>query len=262
MTDGIARQLTEPNLPEEARDAALDKQMGEQKLKPSITRPEVLGLVENWILSLRAYTVALKNLEGLPHATKEHHLGIVLEGWATLLRYACLLFHDLIDERVISVGHFHFVLSLPDSIKASVLRRMFLNIPLIVSHFLRRDLGSQKLSMQLRNELNDASATVSFLRTGLYADMKLQEYLIQLDKLRKRLEGLPFLQESLVVKLRDLYIRYGVGAHEEPGFRQLVGALSADLKGLKARERSEHIERFLADLRKDAVVAKLRDSAG
>jgi hypothetical protein len=260
FVDGISRQLTEPNLPEEARDAALDKQMQDQNLKPSITRPEVQGIVENWVLSLRAYTVALKNLEALPRDTKEHHLRVVLEGWATLLRYSCLLFHDLIDKRELSIGHFRFILSFPDSVKATILRRMFLNIPLIVSHFLRRDLGSQKLMVQLRNETGDSSATVTFLRTGLYADMKLNEFLIQLEKLRKRLEGLPFLQESLLVKLRDLYVRYSVGVSEERGFRQLVGTLSADLRGLKGRERSEHIQKYLEGLEKDAVVSKLRDA--
>jgi hypothetical protein len=161
-------------------------------------------LVWNWVMSLRAYTVALKNLEGIPRESKEAHLQAVLEGWATMLRYACLFFETLLGERELDIGLLKYKLSLPNNVKSRLLRMLFLNIPLIISHLMRKDLGSPKLSVQLKKDEMADSMSVAFLQTGLYADLKLPEYLVQLERLRKRVEPSKLFLELLLVKLRDI----------------------------------------------------------
>jgi hypothetical protein len=81
---------------------------------------------------------------------------------------------------------------------------LFLNIPLIISHLMRKDLGSPKLSVQLKKDEMADSMSVAFLQTGLYADLKLPEYLVQLERLRKRVEPSKLFLELLLVKLRDI----------------------------------------------------------
>jgi hypothetical protein len=82
----MTQQLTSPNLSGEARDEMLEGGDSAHGVKPAVTRPEVQGVLALWVLSLRAYTVALKNLEGIQATKKEEHLQAILEGWATLLR--------------------------------------------------------------------------------------------------------------------------------------------------------------------------------
>jgi len=97
FTDSINRQLT-GNMPTEQRDEALDH-AEDPDVKPLSSRPDVLGILPQWILTLRAYTVALKNLENIPKRKKEEHLSRVLQGWSTLLLYACIAFKEVIERR-------------------------------------------------------------------------------------------------------------------------------------------------------------------
>ena len=62
------------------------------------------------------------------------------------------MFTEVVEKQELQVGPVKFVFNQPESIDARVLRFMFSYIPVFVSDWLRRDLGSQKLSLQLRNE--------------------------------------------------------------------------------------------------------------
>jgi hypothetical protein len=64
----------------------------------------------------------------------------------------------------------------------------------------------------------------------------------------------------MLVKLRDIYLRYDIGPLEQKGFRGLVADVSADAKGLRGWQRTEHIRKFLSDLTKSEVIAKFRDN--
>jgi hypothetical protein len=256
----ITHQLTTPNLPGETRDAMLESRDLSHGVKPAVSRPEVQGVLELWVMSLRAYTVALKNLEGIQATKKEEHLQVVLEGWGTLLRYACLLFEIFLLEREFLVGHLRFRLRFPEKVPNQLARLLFVSLPLLVSHILRQDLGSQKLAAQLKNDELAKTPTTAFLQTGLYADMKLNEYIGQLKRLHDKLRESPFFLEAMLVKLRDIYLRYDIGPLEQKGFRELVADLSADTNGLRGRQRTEHIRKYLKDLTRSEVVARFRDN--
>ena len=225
-------------------------------------RPEVLGNVPLWILTLRAYTIALKNLENMPKAKKEQHLKVILEGWSTVMLYACIAFKEIIEKREIQLGSVKFKFDLPKDIDARVVRIIFLHIPIVISDIVRRDLGSEKLAVQLRNENLASTLSDLFLQTSVYADLKLDEYLKQLKALKDRVtaSGSRVFLESILIKMREIYLRLGLRADEQDGFLRVAAELSAEIKGLTGEERKREIDRYSKDLRRSDQIQKLRET--
>jgi hypothetical protein len=262
FTSSIERQLTGDDSPE-ARDKALggDDQVPEN-VRPRQVRQAVEGTFPRWIMTLRAYTVALKNLENIPKEKKEEHLRNILDGWSKVILYACVGFKDIIEVRELRIGGTKIHLDLPDKIDARTVRSIFLKIPVVISEILRRDLGSPKLSLQLRNDSLAGSLSDSFLQTGLYADLKLPEYLGRLKAFRTRSErqGSSIFQEILLEKMRMLFLRLGLEDAEQHSFLAIAAEISAGLNGLTGEERQREIVRYMTDLRKKDQVNRLRDN--
>jgi len=261
FTDSIIRQLTS-DMPAEKRDEAISRGEAPKDVKPDLKRPEVLGNVPLWILTLRAYTIALKNLENMPKAKKEQHLKVILEGWSTVMLYACIAFKEIIEKREIQLGSVKFKFDLPKDIDARVVRIIFLHIPIVISDIVRRDLGSEKLAVQLRNENLASTLSDLFLQTSVYADLKLDEYLKQLKALKDRVtaSGSRVFLESILIKMREIYLRLGLRADEQDGFLRVAAELSAEIKGLTGEERKREIDRYSTDLRRSDQIQKLRET--
>jgi hypothetical protein len=261
FTDSITKQLTS-DMPAEKRDEAVSAANIKAKdLRPDLKRPEVIGMLPSWILTLRAYTVSLKNLENIPKGKKEEHLHKILEGWATVMLYSCIAFKEITEKRTIQIGPMKYNLDLPESVDTRLLRLIFLYIPVYISDVLRRHLGSQKLALQLRNEELADTLSESFLQTSLYADLKLDEYLERLKALKQRAtdgDSIIFL-EFMLIKMRDIFLRLGLQYHEQEPFLRVAAELSAEIKGLTGQERQREIERYTTDLRKRDHVQRLRD---
>jgi hypothetical protein len=261
--DGISKQLSGGGLSNAERDAALEgREAPNSDVRPAVKRAATTSALLRWLLCLRAYTVALKNLENIPRGDKEKHLRLVLEGWAATMRYACLAFRDIVEEREFSIGSTKYQVKLPAKLSAGLLRFLFLCIPVIVSSALRNDLGTQKLSLLLRDRKLQLTLGASFLQTSLYADMKLNEYVGELKAFMGAASNSQFFLEAMLLKMRDIYVRFGLTGDEQKGFRRLAAELSADLKGLKGEERSQHLSTFANDLDKVEQVAKLREGGG
>jgi hypothetical protein len=62
----------------------------------------------------------------------------------------------------------------------------------------------------------------------------------------------------LLAKLRDIYVRFNIGADEHERFRKLVLEISADTKGLKGPARDEYIKKYAKGLDKRELLARLR----
>jgi predicted phosphodiesterase len=263
FTENITRQLTS-DMPAEERDEVVSSNADQsQKVTPVTKRQEVSGILELWVLTLRALSVSLKNLENLPKAKKEETLTEVLQGWSTLLLYACIVFTEVTEKREIMVGPIKFRIELPDGFDARLLRLLFLSIPIFISDQLRRDLGSQKLSLQLKNDGLAKTLSDSLLQTGLYADLKLPEYLIRLKALKERAKeaGSYLILETLLVKMRDIFLRLGIQQDEQEGFLLIAADISAEIKGLAGEERQKEMDKFTGELRKRDQVNKLRENA-
>jgi hypothetical protein len=259
--DSLGKQLSRTDVSTAERDAEIGRTEKPYDVRPALKRAQVSGLLAAWLSCLRAYSVALKNLENIPKAKKEEHLGIVLEGWASVMRYACLAFRDVMETNEFQLGELKYRIVLPPEVTATVVRFMFLCIPVIISNVLRNDLGSHKLSMQLRSDEIPLSLSARFLQVGLTADMKLNEYLGQIGKFKSKAAESQFFQEALLLKMRDIYMRFGLKREEQKGFRKLAAELSADIKGLKGEERTNHLSSFAEDLDRNEQLTKLREAS-
>lgn len=263
FTDRITRQLTS-DMPPEKRDEAVSEGVVQSGgVTPDLKRPEVVGLLPLWVLTLRALTVSLKNLENIPRETKEKNLTRILEGWSTVLLYACIVFKEVVEKQELDIGPMKFKLYLPPNIDARELRLIFLSIPIYISNQLRRDLGSQKLAMQLRKDELAKTLSDSFLQTGLYADLKLSEYLGKLRALKEKAteHGSHLILEALLIKLRDIFLRLGIHDNERNEFIRIAAEISAQIKGLSGEERQKEIDSYSTSLRRLDQVNKLRESS-
>lgn len=261
FTASIERQLTGDGSPK-ARDEALG---GEDKtpsdVRPRHVRQVVQGTFPRWVMMLRAYTVALKNLENIPKEKKEEHLSKILDGWSKVILYACVGFRDIIEVRELEIAGTKVHLDLPNKVDARTVRAIFLKIPVVISELLRRDLGSPKLALQLKNDDLATSLSDSFLQTGLFADLKLSEYLGRLKSFRARADkqnSMIFL-EIMLEKMRLLFLRLGLDESEQPAFLAIAAEISAQLKGLDGEDRKREIVRYMAELKKTGRVSRLRD---
>jgi hypothetical protein len=126
-----------------------------------------------------------------------------------------------------------------------------------VSHWVRGDVGTQKLELQLRNVKLADSITALFVQIGLYADLRLTGYLKGLQEFVVSIRQSEFFLEALMVKLRDIFIRFGIPKEHERAFAELVAEISADAQGLTGKERSQHLSRTVQDLHQRRQVAKL-----
>src|SRR5229473_1989984 len=88
-----------------------------------------------------------------------------------------------------NIGSMKFKLELPEKVDSKLLRMIFLSIPVAISDLLRRDLGSQKLALQLRNDDIASTMSDSFLQIALYADLKLDEYVGRLKGFKNSRTG-------------------------------------------------------------------------
>ena len=261
FTDGIASQLTS-DMPAEKRDEAVSGGSETPVVRPNTQRPETTGLMPLWIKALRAYTVSLKNLENLSKADKERHLKKILQGWSSVMLYACIAFKEITEKRQIEIGPVRFELDLPDNVDAKALRVLFVHIPVLISDWVRRDLGSQKLALQLKN--NDIPETLSdaFLQTCLCADLKLDEYLGRLRTLKDKASDArsASFKEFILVKMHSIFLRLGIDHTEQAGFLHIAAELSAEIKGLDGEERAREIDRYTTELRRRGQVQQLREN--
>ncbi|MGT2440521.1 hypothetical protein ACU4GH_37440 [Bradyrhizobium betae] len=122
----------------------------------------------------------MKNLENIPKAKKEIHLRFILEGWSKVILYTCVGFKDIIDVRELEDRRNEDSSGLAGESRCANRSLDFLNIPVVISEIVRKDLGSQKLSLQLKDDELAQSLTDAFLQAALYADLKLPEYLNRL----------------------------------------------------------------------------------
>ena len=262
FTDSINKQLTS-NMAAEKRDEELSAREKATDVRPDPKRPEFTATLPLWVLTLRAYTVSLKNLENISKGKKEEHLQKILEGWSTVMLYACILFKEIIEKRKIQIGPMQFEIDLPEAIDVRLLRLMFVAIPVSITDLLRRDLGSQKLALQLRNSALPKTLSEHFLQTSVYADLKLDGYLKRLKAFKEMAtdNGSIIFLEFMLVKLRDIFLRLGLQHHEQDPFLRVAAELSAEIKGLSGDEKQREIDRYTNDLRRRDQVQRLRDAS-
>ncbi len=264
MYASVAQQLVENRLTDSERDDLLDPgEPPSTATTPNLpSRPEVTSVALEWLATLRAYTVALKNLEEIGADKKSYHLRKILSAWGRVIGYVILIL-SISFEKEINVGGATISLGkIFGKSKSTMLRYFLVGTPGMISGFLRDFLATEKLRLMMaaNDPGGNESATIRFLNEGLYLDLRLPEFLRRLDVLRRALEGRQFFSEALFVKLLDSYVRFPLREGVEDGeYRREMGELRADIMGLHGVDRQAFIGAQSQKYKKDRLISKLKE---
>jgi len=256
FVDAVSKELDRDD-GEGERDRALEAaDMTPPDFRQRFQRRHVQDRMYAWVLALRAYSVCLKNLESIDHTAKERHLTAVLDGWSGGVTLAVMLIAAVFSDGQIELGGVKVRFNGKRVFDGATLRRLLVALPMLVSSFLRADLGTAKLTKQLR-EMDPSGRPVSDLfRTGLLADLKVDAFLKVVRSFIKDHKKSSFLMESLMVKMRDVFLRYGFTDSESNEFRRIIAELDADLRGVTGAQRERDIARGAQALMKSKTITR------
>jgi hypothetical protein len=262
MFTSVTEQLVETKLTDTERDNLFDDEMPTSTATPTLpSRPEVTSVGIEWITTLRAYTIALKNLEEISADKKAHHLRNILSAWGRLIGYVILILRTAFDVDIkIGAATINLGKLFGDS-KSAMLRYFLMATPSLIGGILRDNLGTEKLRLMLAatNPAGNESITVRFLNEGLYLDLRLSEFIRRLDTFRKSLTDRQFFPEALFVKLLDSYLRFPLQDEAlDAQYRRLMADLRADVTGLRGPERDKFISTQLQGYKKNQLITKLK----
>ena len=164
----------------------------------------------------------MKNLEMIPDEHKRRHLGNVLEGWAQLTAFSLEVVPVLARERQVSYNGVRYQVIAPRShTPAKIARRIILGLPNALSKMLMWHVGTEKLELQLismpSSDDGEPSA-ISFYRTSLICDLRLENWLQHLDRGFRGLSKSRYLREAYLEKASKLYY---LGAHKANAEKRL-----------------------------------------
>ena len=261
MLTSVTEQLTAQELTHVERDKFLDP-----PTPPSLTqdgklkRPEANSVAIEWITILKAYTIALKNLEEIDAEKKARSLQIVLNAWGRAIGYLIMLIR-LAFEKDIDLGGATISVEKLGELKPLVLRSLLIGVPNMIAGIIRNDLGTEKLRLMFGsiNPAGNESVTIRFLNEGLYLDLRLPEFNRRIEALRKAVSDKPFFKESLLVRLLDSYIRFPIkGETEDNEYRRTMATLSADMAGKRGGDRDAFVAKQLQSYKRQQIISKLK----
>ena len=234
--------------------------VAQNQFRQTLARKPVKDSLFYWIYALRAYSVCVKNLEIISSTDKIKHLQIVLDGWAKLTTLVVAILGTCFEGDGIEfkIGETRFSFDLKGKIDGKMLRLLLMYIPAYMSSFVRLDVGSEKLSLQLEGMEPNNSAT-DLLRTGLIAAMKLPGFAGFVKRYLKTVAGDRYLVGAMGWVLRDIFLRFGFSSSEEDSLRRMISEIEADLQGVKGPERSRFISQQDNILAKRKLVVTLRE---
>ena len=207
-----------------------------------------------WLDALRAYTIALKNLEEINADKKAYHLHIILEAWGRLIGYAILLVRISSEIEVDLGGGVSLNLTkMFGELKAVLLRSVLIALPCFISGLIRNYLGTEKLRLMLAaiNPAGNELVAIRFVNEGLYLDLRLPDFIRRLDQLRQSLADHQFFAESLFIKLVDGYVRFPLRDETvDTQYRRIMAELRADIGGMRGTDRDKFVSKQLQSYKK------------
>jgi hypothetical protein len=262
MFASVTEQLVGKKLTDIERDKLLEPETSPASGTHMLARPEVESVAMEWITTLRAYTVALKNLEEVDLKKKAENLRIILEAWSRAIGYLIMLIRITFEVEIDFGGVTMNLDKIYGEFKPVILRSLLVTAPSLISGLLRNDLGTEKhrVILSAMNPANgNESVTVRFLNEALYADLRLPEFIRRIDALSKAIGGRQFFGESLLVKLLESYVRFPVKEEvEDREYRRIMAALNADIAGKRGAERDGFIAMQLQAFKRQQIVSTLK----
>jgi len=131
-------------------------------------------------------------------------------------------------------------------------------VPSFIAGYMRSDLGTQKLELQLEDADLEKPAVINLLRTGLITFLKLPQFLRHIRAYFESSASSLFLKEVMGLKLREFYLRYGFTHEESLELRRIMAGVDADIRGLRGEERDRHIGRMLQSMEKSKIVKETK----
>ena len=219
--------------------------------------PAIKSLLVQWVFAVKAYSVCIKNLEGITASEKQRHLRELLRAWGA---GTTALIHAIgvgIEQGEVDLAGVKLRIDFKKEMDGWLVRRLLLCIPAFVSSQVKIDLGSEKLEQPIAELENRIQGLGDFIRVGLMADLRTDGFLEQARSFMTRHAEAPFLIEAMMIKLRETYLRYGMTDVQSEEFVRVIANASADLLGLKGKTRQEHIARALQDVGRQKLMASL-----
>ncbi len=237
-------------------DEALDMtRLDDHSLRRRINKQALKPVVITWIDGLRCLSVALKNLEEIDHDLKLSCLGKVLDEWGSLTEGALYVLGVGMSDGYVEVGDIRIRVDIGREIDGRVLRLLLTALPSWIGTHTISTLATPKLSNQLTAVAQRKNTSAELIRIILKVSLRTEGFDEDVRTFANAHKNSPFVLDSLMLALRDLHLRAGVNDGERD-LRQLIAEIDAQRRGLKGRERSDHIAKSLQASKKDRLVRR------
>jgi predicted MPP superfamily phosphohydrolase len=236
-------------------DQILDEDDLPREFSRKVWRPELKNAAMEWFLGLRAYSVAIKNLEGIAKPAKEKHLKKVLEAWGEAIGITTRILSVSID----AFEDFRTISDISNELDGRAMRVFLSNVPRMIVTTMSGDLASAKLDEQFKALARHPSAATEFVRISMMADLKLPGYMEEIGAYLDRFRKSEFIREATLWKLRDVYLRYGFGPRDDAAFRRIIAETDAGLRRFPSeKDRNDHISKLLQQYKKRKAIFNQR----
>lgn len=260
----VARKIANGNPEDNERDDALANPMDEKiGLIQEMRRPKFRNAVARWIMTLRAYSVALKNLELISGVDKRRHLRALLLSWAKATAAGIVIVQGLAQDGHVTIGNTTIYVEddVKKLMKGKIMRWFYLMVPHAISDYMRRDLGSPKLARMLADgAIVDNALLPEFLQKVLGSDLRVPGYLDGIQQVAGRLDDSPYLREALLWHLWRVFCRRNLKDREEKQFATVVTDLYLDINGITGAKRGEERAKILQKAKRDKLISNQRSN--
>lgn len=256
FVEAMQDSIDEQHSPEQ-RDAEVEPSIE----KPSqfvqrFKRPDEQDLLIRWAKLTACYSVTLKNSDRLNVVQKRAHLTKILNRWGMLTGLCFKVVSLLLENGKVKIGGFEMNFGAGKIKDPKMVRLIVANVPQIVSQYTRMYVASGKLEEIYRTvELDDFP---EFLRVAGMTDLRMNEFIGEISRYHKRYRSNPTMLESLMWKMRDSFLRFGLDKVFVQPMRQQIAEFGADILGKKGADRDRHVADTIQRLGEQRLTMKLR----
>ena len=255
-----------PPLTEEERDEALEADLPhDSEGRQEVFRPKMEDIAQAWVTALMLYSGLLRDMELIPDEVKRRHLANVMQGWGIFTAQGLWVVPLLAKHRKMKVNGVEYEVALPRHYsEARVARTIYLELLNSISYLIKTKLGTEKLEHQLTEPKFEEArepAILKYYRYSLIADLRIGDWCGALNSLHDHLRSIPYLRESLLRKIGGMY-SLGFDLRDGEGkLRQMAGKMLGELRGRSHSDSKRQAVRSVEDLKKRALVRRLRLNA-
>jgi hypothetical protein len=266
VLEAVTRQISHEQCTPEDRDNQLstpnEGHIGREQI---FDRPKFQDAVARWVMALRCYSVALKNVELIKGEDKRHHMRRLLRSWAKLVAFGIEVIGALANRGQVKIAGLKLTSTMPNGENilndVDMLRIVYLLVPMTVSKYMGKDLGSAKLANIITNyELSGRRLLPEFLQNTLGLELKLPSALSDLEEFADKIGSNAYLSEAMIWLLRDIYLERQLTKEEWGRMANIAARLLVQVRGVHGSEKGRQYTSFINELQKQRHISSLRKS--